>query len=128
MNTITKLKPSATVSALPTFQQAVAMALAKAEKDLKNIINIRCADEHWRDEDVDVDCAVELALSHVQHMKAANFADFDHFSTDWYKAAAAVNLGLKVFSRNECSYMRSLADAGAMFRQTADMVEFLETA
>ena len=126
MNTITKLKTAATVSALPTFQQAVAMALAKAEWDLKYIINTRRNDEQWDDNDVDVDYAVELALCHVQSMKAVAFADFDHFSTDWYKAAAAINLGIKIFSRNDCAYIRCLKCAGNMFQQTADMVEFVE--
>lgn len=125
MKPSTKPKAPATAAALPSFQQFVTLALEKAESDLECICRIRCADEHWEDEDADVDNAVDLALDQVRRMKAIEFADHLSFSSEWYKVAAALNLGAKAFSRKDCAYMRCLDSACHMFSQAADMAEFI---
>ena len=126
VNTITKHEQSATAPGQPTFQQMAALAITKAESDLKTICKIRCADERWNDDDVDVDNAVELALCQIQRMKEVEFADFGQFATNWYMAGAAINLGVKAFSRDDCAYKRFLTGASEMFGQMAEMVEFVD--
>lgn len=122
----TSLKPQkASDPALPSFQQFVTLAIAKAERDLECICRIRCSDEHWCDDDVDVDTAVDLALDQIRRMKVMQFADCDAFTGEWFKVAAVLNLGVKSFSRKDCSYMRFLDGSCDMFSQAAEMAEFI---
>ncbi len=118
--------PKAQAQALPIFSQAVALALAKAQADLECMIKIRCADEHWDDCDNDIDFAVELTASHIARMKTMDFADSSAFEAEWFKAAGALNLGRKTFSRSSCAFGMMLAHMCALFEQMAAMVEFVE--
>ncbi|MBB1651687.1 hypothetical protein A9976_19835 [Delftia sp. UME58] len=115
----------APAAARPTFEQISALALDKAEEDIKRLVSIRCADEHWLDADHDVDYAVELALSHIRAMRTTAFKDGAEFSLSWLKAGAAINLASRAFSRTGCAYERCLKDAGRMFAQLAELVEFV---
>ena len=124
MKDTTRPKATAT-AALPTFQQVVALALGKAVSDLRRLIEIRCSDEQWDDADVDVDFAVELALTHIERMKELRFDAYDDFNHQWFKAAAAVNMGKKLFSRQDCWYSQSLAGTCSMFDQMAGLIEFV---
>ncbi|KAA9181986.1 MULTISPECIES: hypothetical protein [Delftia] len=110
--------------ARPTFEQMMALALAKAEDDLDRLVRTRCADEYWKDVDADIDYAVELALGHIRSMKARNFEDAAEFCLTWGHAGAAINLAAKAFSRTDCAYGRFLRDAVHMFAQVAELVEF----
>lgn len=114
----------APAAARPTFEQMMALALAKAEDDLCRLVRTRCADEHWKDADSDVDYAVELALSHIRAMKERNFEDAAEFCLTWGHAGAAINLAAKAFSRTDCAYNRFLRDAARMFEQVGELVEF----
>lgn len=113
-------------AARPTFEQISALALDKAEEDIKRLVSIRCADEHWLDADTDVDYAVELALSHIRAMRAITFKDGAEFGLSWLKAGAAINLASRAFSRTGCAYERFLKDAAHMFTQLAELVEFAD--
>lgn len=126
MNDIANRKqPTSTQAALPSFQQFVTLAIAKAERDLECICRIRCSDEYWREEDVDVDTAVDLALDQIRRMKAMQMADCDAFTREWFKVAAVLNLGAKSFSRKDCTYMRFLDGSCHMFTQAAELAEFI---
>lgn len=90
MNTTAKPRArKAPAAARPTFEQMIALALAKAEDDLGRLVRTRCADEHWRDADSDVDYAVELALGHIRSMKTRHFGDAAEFCLTWGHAGAA---------------------------------------
>lgn len=110
---------------LPSFQQFVHLAIAKAESDLEGICRIRFTDEHWSDDDFDVGTAVDCALDQVRRMKGMQFAELDAFEQEWFKVAAVLNLGSKSFSRSDCSYSRRLESACHMFSQTAEMADFI---
>ena len=116
----------ATPQDLPTFQQMVALAITKAEMDLKCLINIRCTDDRWSDDDNDTDFAVELAASHVEQMKGMKFETGVEFDLEWYKAAGALNLASKAFSREDCVYARFLSSTCKMFEHMATLVEFAQ--
>lgn len=116
----------ATPQDLPTFQQMVALAITKAEMDLKCLINIRCTDDRWSDDDNDTDFAVELAASHVEQMKGMKFETSVEFDLEWYKAAGALNLASKAFSREDCVYARFLSSTCKMFEHMAILVEFAQ--
>lgn len=113
---------------LPSFPQVVALAIEKAEISLRRLIEIRCGDEKWADEDADVDFAVELAAAHIERMKGMGLQNYDDFSQEWFKVAGAVQLGRKAFSRGDCWYFRALVGTCGMFEQIAELVEFAEGA
>lgn len=128
MKDTTRPKAEASKAALPTFQQVIALALAKAEQNLRRLIEIRCNDERWADADVDVDFAVELALTHLERMKAMSFENYNGLDYEWFKVAAALKLGKKQFSRPDCNYSRTLESTCNMFDQMAELFEFVEPA
>lgn len=113
---------------LPTFQQVVTLALAKAEMSLSGLKEIRCNDERWDDADSDIDFAVSLARAHVQRMMATEYPDYDTFAAEWLQVASAVNLGKRLFSRQDCWYARRLHTVCGMFEQARSMVEFVAVA
>lgn len=126
MSKSTQPKAAATPGALPTFHHVIALAITKADSDLRKIAGMRVSDEHWDDADVYVDFAIELALTHIECMKTMTFEEDGEFSYEWFKVAGAVNLGRAVFSRKDCAYFRMLEGACEMFDQLAELVEFSE--
>lgn len=125
MKDTTRPKAAASMAGLPSFHQFVSLAIAKAERDLECICRIRSSDEHWSEDDSDVDNAVDFALDQIRRMKSMQFADCDAFTGEWFKVAAVLNLGVKSFSRKDCAYMRFLDGSCHMFSQAAEMVEFI---
>lgn len=126
MNTTAKTRArKAPAVARPTFEQMTALALDRAEERLTWLISIRCEDEAWNDDDVNVDFAVELALMQIRRMKTEVVSDSSGFLTQWFRAGAAIELGCKAFSRDACHYRWSLESTCAMFTQVAGLVEFL---
>ncbi len=113
-------------SAMPGFQQVIALALTKADADLQRIIETRSVDEHWDDADTNVDFSIELALTHIDRMKTMTFDTADGFCYEWFKAGGAVHLALHAFSRPNCAYFRMLEGLSGMFAQIAGFVEFSE--
>lgn len=112
--------------ALPSLKQVIALSITKATSDLQRIVEMRSTDEHWDDDDVHVDFAVELALTHIERMKTMAFEGEGDFSYEWFKVAGALNLGLQTFSRKDCAYFRMLKGACGMFNHLAGLVEFTE--
>ncbi|GAB2531195.1 hypothetical protein [Simplicispira piscis] len=125
MKDTTRPKAAASMAGLPSFHQFVTLAIAKAEFDLEHICRIRCTDEHWSDEDNEVDNAVDLALDQVRRMKCLQFEQFDQFIGEWFKVSAVLHLGVKSFSRKDCAYMRFLDGSCHMFSHAAEMAEFI---
>ncbi len=125
MKAITQPKADASMAALPSFHQFVTLVIAKAERDLECICRIRSADEHWSEDDSDVDNAVDFALDQIRRMKSMQFVDCEAFIGEWFKVAAVLNLGVKSFSRKDCAYMRFLDGSCHMFSQAAEMAEFI---
>lgn len=111
---------------LPTAQQMYALAISRAKSGLNGLINIRCNDEHWDDADTDCDFATELALAHVERMESMVLSDHLDFDREWFKAASAMNLAQRTFSRTDCWYARSLRNVCQMFTQMAATIEFVE--
>lgn len=100
------------------------LSIARAEDELRRLVATRCDDAEWSDVDVNVDLAMELALSHVRRMKGVTFDGHSEFQEQWFLAAAAVSLGRQTFSRPASFYGRMLAGVEAMFEQAVEFVEY----
>lgn len=124
MNPTSKTKPNA--NALPSLQQVIRLVIVKAEHDLQHLMEIRCQDESWEDDDVDIDNASKLALWKIQSMKTMNFDSQDDFCESWYKVSAVINLVKKGFTRQDCWYARSLERTCRFFEQAPGIVEFAD--
>lgn len=122
----TTAKSQIIASELPTFQQLVTLALVSMEYSLQRLIDIRCHDEDWDDEDVSVDYVCELALSQIRIMQNMELKSSSHFERHWYQAASAMELASKVFSRKDCVYERCLKSVCSSFEKLAALVEFVE--
>lgn len=122
----TTAKPNAAASTLPSFRQFITLALAKAEHELKVLIDIRCRDDDWSDDDVSVDNVTELALSQIQAMKGMDFNGSDDFYQHWFRVGAAMELAQKAFSRQGCVYANLLRSICSMFEQAFAFAEFVE--
>lgn len=109
----------------PNFGQMVALAMEKAEHDLKGLLEARAQDDRWSDDDVSVDLSIELAFDHLKQMKNAEFKSKDDFCWEWYKVGAAVKQSCKLFTRKDCFYYRSLERTSSMFENVADLVQFV---
>lgn len=120
--------PTPVPPGLPNFKQMVALALAMAEKSLAEMSAICTSDEHWADDDNDVDDAVALALCHIERMSDMTFDGHEAFDKEWLKAQAAINMGTKLFSRGNCRYAYALKNAAGLLVQLGAMVEFVEPA
>ena len=124
MNPTSKTKPNA--NALPSLQQVIRLVIVKAEHDLQHLMEIRCQDEDWEDNDVDVDNASELALWKIQSMKTIRFDSWDDFCESWCKVSAVINLAKKGLTRQDCWYARSLERICRFFEQADNIVEFAD--
>src|SRR5256885_7045861 len=63
------------------------------------------------DSEVDVDCAVELALEHIKRMSVQQHADRYAFEVEWIKATAALRLAQGAFGRPQSRFGLRLKDA-----------------
>lgn len=125
MNATTKrLRRATAAPGMPTFEQAVAVALARASESLVGLIEMRIVDDAWKDADVDVDFAVRLAHQQITQMQQTKFTQPGDFSTQWFMASSAVALAKKGFSRPDCIYARWLTGCMELFTQMNDMVDF----
>ena len=115
----------ATATALPSVKQTMLMALAFVQHSLEHLVRERCADKHWDDKDVDVDMAVDLALEQIKRLREELPDDRDIFERKWYTAAAAINLGVRVFSRPDSAYFRWLDAVKQQFEVLVSAVEFV---
>lgn len=112
--------------ALPTWQQSMALALAYAQNSLEHLVQLRCDDEDWNEDDVDVDLAIDLALLKIKEIRANPPAGIEDFEHGWYMAGAAVNLGMHAFSRHDSAYFRWLESVQRQFHVLVAMVEFAQ--
>lgn len=126
MNATAQPAPAAT--GFPTRAQAITLALAMMEHRLRGLISIRTGDEHWCDDDADVDNAMDLALAHTLRMKEMQFDKDCLFDREVFLVASAVSMGVRLFSRQDCYYFRALRGTAAMLTEMVAMVDFVERA
>lgn len=119
-------QPGPAATGFPTRPQAITLALAMMEHRFQDLIAIRKGDERWSDEDADVDNAIDLALAHTLRMKDMPFGDGKHFDLELFMVAAPINMGVRLFSRQDCHYFRALHSAAHLLQQLAAMVEFTD--
>lgn len=112
--------------ALPSVKQTMLTALEFVQSSLEDLVRIRCADENWDEEDVDIDCAVDLALAHIKALRVQLPDDRNEFDRQWFMAAAAINLSVRAFSRTDCHYYRTLTGVRQKFDVLVATVEFVE--
>lgn len=112
--------------ALPTWQQTMVTALTFVQYSLEGLARTRCNDKGWDDKDVDIDMAVDLALSQIKGLRANLPPNRDAFEIGWYMAAAVINLSVRAFSRPDCGYFRALESLQKYFEVLAATVEFVD--
>lgn len=117
---------TADIEALPTMRQMMLLALEIVGNSLEAVALASRVDEAWNEDDVDVDYAVDLALTYVKSLRANLPEDINEFGRQWYMAASAINLSVRAFSRTDCYYYRSLVDAKKNFEVLVSVVEFAE--
>jgi len=110
----------------PSMQQMIALSIDRAETELATLIDKRCADMDWVDEDADVDMATELALNHIRQMKLTHFDAAWKFDNAWFLARAAIVLAAQAFSRPQCAYGLRLAQLVQLFNEAPSFVEHVE--
>ncbi|WP_333905057.1 hypothetical protein [Delftia acidovorans] len=110
----------------PSMQQMIALSIDRAETELAALIDQRCADMDWIDEDADVDMATELALNHIRQMKLTHFDAAWKFDNAWFLARAAIVLAAQAFSRPQCAYGLRLAQLVQLFNEAPSFVEHVE--
>lgn len=123
-----EIPTAAEPQATPTLQQTMLLALGQVDSSLEQLLYACAGDEGWDAKDFDVGCGVELAMLHIQRLQAELPSDRDTFERMWFMAAAAVNLGVKVFSRPGTRYHRLLITAQQQFEVLAELVEFVDCA
>lgn len=113
---------------LPTWQQTMQTALAYAQDSLERLDDAISSDLDWGDADVDADVclAMELALERIKRMRAKPPTERGAFEVEWYAAASVVNLSVRVFSRPDSFYFRSLEFVQKLFEVLAPAVEFVD--
>lgn len=121
-------KPGAqqvTPMALPTWQQTMELALASVQRSMEQLVRMRLDDEDWSDDDVDVDFAVNMALSHIKRLRADPPTVPGSFDREWFQAAAVINLSVATFSRQDCSFANCLGYVKKQFEVLAEAVDFV---
>lgn len=130
MNATAKKKASASravnTTGWPAIGQMIALALGRAELELQDLIKTRGTDGDWDERDVDIECAVEMSLIHVQNMKDMGLLSSVDFDAEWFRARAPLALSLKTFSRPDSYYARRLDAVVKMFDEASNYVEFAE--
>lgn len=111
---------------LPSADQAMLTAIAHVQHSLEHLVRVRCDDKEWDDKDVDVDFAVDLALTHIRRMREELPLDRSTFENRWHMAGAAINLGARSFSRPDSMYCHWLRSAQRQFEVLVEMVEFVD--
>lgn len=111
---------------LPCADQAMLTAIAHVQHTLEHLMRVRYDDKEWDDKDVDVDFAMDLALTHIRLLRADLPLDRSTFENRWFMAGAAVNLGTRTFSRPNSPYFRWLTAAQRQFDVLVDMVVFVD--
>lgn len=115
------------VTALPTLQQVIALAIAKLAHDLWLAIETMRNDEDARDEDADADVTLRLAGEAVTRMKAMTFTDYSDFAGQWFLVAAAIKLAAKAHSRIDSYFGRLLICARDDAEVLPELVEFVQS-
>lgn len=113
--------------AMPTMKQMMLASLVWVQASLEGLVHIRCNDDEWDDNDVDVEYAVDLALEHIKSLRQDLPDDRDLFDRRWFMAAAAINLSVRAFSRTGCHYYRALTGVQKKFDVLVSAVEFVES-
>ncbi|EPD34926.1 hypothetical protein I6G96_14145 [Delftia acidovorans] len=111
---------------LPTWRQAMHASLGLVQSTLQQLIELMVDDPDRDDSEVDVDCAVELALEHIKRMSVQQHADRYAFEVEWIKATAALRLAQGAFGRPESRFGLRLKDAIQQLEMLPELVEFVD--
>ena len=111
---------------LPTWRQAMHASLGLVQNTLQQLIELMVDDPDRDDSEVDVDCAVELALEHIKRMSVQQHADRYAFEVEWIKATAALRLAQGAFGRPESRFGLRLKDAIQQLEMLPELVEFVD--
>lgn len=112
--------------AMPTVKQMMLVSLAYVQHSLEGLVHIRCNDDEWDDNDVDIDCAVDIALDDIKLLRQDLPEDRHQFDRRWFMAAAAINLSVEAFRRTDCHYYRALTGVQKVLDVLVTAVEFSE--
>src|SRR5256885_5750166 len=94
---------------LPTWQQAMHASLGLVQSTLQQLIELMVDDPDRDDSEVDVDCAVELALEHIKRMGVQQHADRSEEHTSELQSPCNLVCRLlleKKKKQNSCSIVR----------------------
>jgi hypothetical protein len=101
-------------------------SLGLVQSTLQQLIDLIADDPDWDDSEVDVDCAVEVALEHVKRMGAQRHMDRYAFEVEWIKAAAVLRLAHSAFGRPQSRFGLRLKDAIQQLEMLPELVEFVD--
>ena len=112
---------------LPSVRQVERLLLDFMISSIERLTAIRCDDADWKDADVDIDMAADLALAHLKRLRADPDSLDGDFELNWWTAASAINLGHKAFSRPDSQYGKTVAGLVSDFEALADLPAFVES-
>lgn len=107
---------------LPSFRQAVNMALRITTSHMNSLASARMADADWSDDDCDVDFSIDLASRELVRLTESTDLTEDEFFRSWWQVNSVVSLADKLFKR-DCLYKNYLQCIPESFRVLGEMVE-----
>lgn len=107
---------------LPSFRQAVNMALRITTSHMNSLASARMADADWSDDDCDVDFSIDLASRELVRLTESTDLTEDEFFRSWWQVNSVVSLADKSFKR-DCLYKNYLQCIPESFRVLGEMVE-----
>ena len=107
---------------LPSFRQAVNMALKMTTSVMTTLASVRLADTQWDDDDCDADFSIDLARRELERLSAAKDLTETEFFRSWWQIYSVVSLADKAFKR-DCIFKNHLQCFPESFRVLGEMVE-----
>ncbi|QBM27966.1 hypothetical protein [Hydrogenophaga pseudoflava] len=122
--TVQRVTPDTTsAEALPSFRQAVNMALKMTTSVMKTMEAVRLADTDWDDDDSDADFSIALASRELARLSGIEDLTEDEFFRSWWQVYSVVSLADKAFHR-DCIFKNHLRCFPESFRVLGEMVEW----
>jgi hypothetical protein len=121
-----KATACAAPAALPTFEQMVALSIARLRHDLTNLERISEQDPNWNEDDFETTQAMSLLAAEAQRLGSVTFASANDFANAWFRLSAVLDLAVKAFIQRDNWYFRSLEFVADFVSNTPEMLDFLE--
>lgn len=118
----TSNKKAAQERELPTFNQAVNMALMMVGDVMDTLATVRRADTNWDDNDSDADFSIDLARKELDSLIRSKCISEKEFFESWWRISSVVSLADKSFKR-ECTFKDYLRVLPESFRVLGEMIE-----